>query len=105
MKNFMKAAIRRTTDIWPRMKPCVKEKLHDPRLAPLSSCACDYCACFGLVTYVGSGRVGQTSDAILRLGGVADMVRSKFDRFCHVMTPPWWLSLPLCHSRRVWFGR
>ena len=27
MKNFMKAAMRRTTEIWPRMKPCVKEKL------------------------------------------------------------------------------
>lgn len=27
MKNLMKAAIRRTTEIWPRMKPCVNEKL------------------------------------------------------------------------------
>lgn len=27
MKNLIKAAIRRTTEIWPRMKPCVKEKL------------------------------------------------------------------------------
>ena len=27
MKNFIKAAIRRTTEIWPRMKPCVKENL------------------------------------------------------------------------------
>ena len=28
MKNFMKAPIRRTTDICPRMKPCVKESLN-----------------------------------------------------------------------------
>lgn len=27
MKNLMKAAIRRTTEIWPRMKPCVNENL------------------------------------------------------------------------------
>lgn len=27
MKNFMKAAMRRTTEIWPRMKPCVNENL------------------------------------------------------------------------------
>lgn len=62
-------------------------------------------ACFGLVTYVGSGRVGQTSDAIFALGGIADVVRSKIVSFCHVMTPPWWFSFALCHGSRVWFRR
>lgn len=27
IKNLMNAAIRRTTEIWPRMKPCVNENL------------------------------------------------------------------------------
>lgn len=27
IKNFIKAAMRRTTETWPRMKPWVKEKL------------------------------------------------------------------------------
>jgi hypothetical protein len=29
MKNLMKAAMRRTTDSWPTMRPWVKERLND----------------------------------------------------------------------------
>lgn len=63
MKNLMKAAISRTTEIWPRMKPCVKEKLRIDQFRVF---------CIEILpdgeTYVGSGRAGHTPD-------ISDMFR------------------------------
>lgn len=61
MKNLMKAAIRRTMEIWPRMKPCVNENLgHGFSQIPARKLG----QFMEIGAYVGSGRIGHTSEAI-----------------------------------------
>ena len=64
MKNLMKAASRSTIEIWPRMKPCVKESL-GPEHASLVVCNWPVRQRQSLNTHVGSEFAGQASCAIL----------------------------------------
>lgn len=62
MKNLIKAAMRRTTDSWPTMRPCVNDRLdgHAAISAVLHvECVEQY------QTYAGSALGGQTSWAII----------------------------------------